>query len=112
MTATPESREWYMNSFVNKNEISWPEPISWLIPDVSLPPECGPKYFRCRELLVLQLDDKESTAIFVPLENGMLLLCSLYNVSTLTLEWQSFVVNSFDCSPTVVYEAQNKVFTV
>ena len=42
----------------------------------------------------------------------MLLLCSLYNVSTLTLEWQSFVINSSDCSPTVVYEAQNKVFTV
>ena len=111
VTATPESRERYMNSFVDKNEISWPEPISWLIPDVSLPPECGPEYFRCRELLILQLD-KESTAIFVPLENGMLLLYSLYNVSTLTLEWQSFVVNSSDCSPTVVYKTENKVFTV
>ena len=115
ITATPESRERYSNSAVDdKNVISWPEPMSFTVPDVSLSSKCGPEYFRCRDLLLLQLDldDKESIAVFVPLENGILLLSPWYNIITLTLEWQSFVVNSFDCSPTVVYEAQNKVFTV
>ena len=103
-----------MNSAVDNNIISWPEPMSFTVPDVSLSSKCGPEYFRCRELLVLQLDldDKDSIAVFVPLENGMLLLSPWYNIITLTLEWQSFVVNSSDCSPTVVYKTENKVFTV
>ena len=42
----------------------------------------------------------------------MLLLSPWYNIITLTLELQRFVVNCSDCSPIVVYEAQNKVFTV
>ena len=115
ITATPESRERYTNSLVDScNVVSWPEPTSWLIPNVSLSPECGPEYFRCRELLVETSEDgSESTVVFVPLKNGMLLLnIMLYDTNNLTLEWQSFFADSSDCSPTVVYEAQNKVFTV
>ena len=61
-TATPESREPNENSLVYNNVISWPEPTSWLIPNVSLSPECGLGYFRCREVFV--------ETFHVPLQNG------------------------------------------
>ena len=120
ITATPESRGRYTNSFVYScNVISLSEPTSWLIPDVSLSPECGPEYFRCREVLVKTLhvlvqNSCESTVVtvFVPLESGMLLLSVWYNINNCTLDLQTEIVSSSDCSPTVVYEAQNKVFTV
>ena len=114
ITATPESRQPNENSLVYNNVISWPEPMSWLIPNVSLSPECGPGYFRCREVFVeTSKDGFDSTkVVFVPLESGMLLLNMLYNINNLTMEWQSFFVNSFDCSPTVVYKADNNLFTV
>ena len=115
ITATPESRERYTNSLVDScNVVSWPEPTSWLIPNVSLSPECGPEYFRCHELLVETSEDgSESTVVFVPLKNGMLLLnIMLYETNNLTLEWQSIFADSSDCSPTVVYKTENKVFTV
>ena len=115
ITATPESRERYTNTLVDScNVVSLPEPTSWLIPNVSLSPECGPEYFRCRELLVETSEDgSESTVVFVPLKNGMLLLnIMLYETNNLTLEWQSFFADSSDCSPTVVFKTENKVFTV
>ena len=119
ITATPESRERYENSLVYNNVISWPEPTSWLIPNVSLSPECGPGYFRCRELFLETSEDGcESTvvdvvSVFVPLESGMLLLNMWYDINNLTMEWQSFFVDSSDCSPTVVYKTyNNSVFTV
>ena len=119
ITATPESREPNENSLVYNNVISWPEPTSWLIPNVSLSPECGPGYFRCRELFLETSEDGcESTvvdvvSVFVPLESGMLLLIMLYDTNNLTMEWQSFFVDRSDCSPTVVYKTyNNSVFTV
>ena len=114
ITATPESRERYMNSAVHScNIISWPEPTSWLV-NVSLSPECGPEYFRCRELFVeTSTDGSESTVVFVPLESGMLLLNMWYDMNNLTMEWQSFFADSSDCSLTVVYKTyDNSVFTV
>ena len=57
ITATLESRERYENSLVYNNVISWPEPTSWLIPNISLSPECGPGYFRCRELFLETSED-------------------------------------------------------
>ena len=100
-------------SFAKSNNESQTE---WFIPDVNLSPECGPEYFRCRELFfetfhVLQ-DGSESTVIFVPLESGMLLLNVWCNINNCTLDLQTEIVSSSDCSPTVVYEAQNNVFTV
>ena len=119
ITATPESREPNENSLVYNNVISWPEPTSWLIPNVSLSPECGPEYFRCREVFVETLhvplqNGCESTVItvFVPLESGMLLLSVWYNINNCTLDLQTEIVSSSDCSPTVVYKIENKVFTV
>ena len=116
VTATLESRERYTNSFVNScNEIIWPESTSWLIPDVSLSPECGPEYFRCRELFVEASEDGcESTVVtvFVPLESGMLLLNMWYDINTCTLDLQTEIVDNFDSSPTVVYKTENRVLTV
>ena len=118
ITATPENREPNENSLVYNNVISWPEPTSWLIPNVSLSPECGPGYFRCRELFLETSEDGcESTvvdvvSVFVPLESGILLLNMWYDINNLTMEWQSFFVDSSDCSPTVVYQADNNLFTV
>ena len=88
----------------------------WFIPDVSLSPECGPEYFRCRELFVetfhILQDGSESTVIFVPLESGMLLLNMWYDINNCTLDLQTEIVSCSDCSPTVVYKTDNKVFTV
>ena len=100
-------------SFAKSNNESQTE---WFIPDVNLSPECGPEYFHCRELFfetfhVLQ-DGSESTVIYVPLESGMLLLNVWCNINNCTLDLQTEIVSSSDCSPTVVYEAQNNVFTV
>ena len=119
ITATPESREPYENSLVCNNVISWPEPTSWLIPNVSLSPECGPGYYRCREVFVETLHvplqngcESNVVTVFVPLESGMLLLSVLYNINNCTLDLQTEIVSSSDCSPTVVYKIENKVFTV
>ena len=120
ITATPESREPNENSPVYNNVISWPEPTSWLIPNVSLSPEYGPEYFRCREVffetlhVLVQNGHGESTVVtvFVPLESGMLLLNMWYDINNCTLDLQTETVSSSDCSPTVVYKAENKVFTV
>ena len=88
----------------------------WFIPDVSLSPECGPEYFRCRELFVetfhILQDGSESTVLFIPLESGMLLLNMWYDINNCTLDLQTEIVSSSDCSPTVVYKTENKVFTV
>ena len=108
ITATPESREPNENSLVYNNVISWPEPTSWLIPNVSLSPECGPGYFRCREVFVKTLhvplqNGCESTVVtvFVPLESGMLLLNVWCNINNCTLDLQTEIASSSDCSPTV-----------
>ena len=42
----------------------------------------------------------------------LLLNIMLYDINNLTMEWQSFFVDSSDCSPTVVYKADNNLFTV
>ena len=87
----------------------------WLIPYVSLSPECGPEYFRCREVFVETSEDGEcesTVAVFVPLESGMLLLNMWYDINNCTLDLQTEIASSSDCSPTVVYKTENKVFTV
>ena len=96
---------------------------TYFIPNRSLPPECGPKYqFRCPDILVtsegcLQDDgrDSEINIIFVPLESGMVILSQiLINTTEITNgEWHTFVVDSPDCSPTVIYKVPgNGTFTV
>ena len=82
------------------------------IPNHNLSSECGDQYFRCQKLLVVcaQNDSGELSIIFVPLENGVLLLSYWHN-STM-IEKSIFIVNSSNCSPTVFYNIDGKVYTV
>ena len=84
----------------------------YFIPNHNLSSECGDQYFRCQELLVFcaQNDSGELSIIFVPLENGMLLLSYWHNA--VMMERSIFIVNSSNCSPTVFYNIDGKVYTV
>ena len=90
---------------------------TYFIPDRSLPPECGAQYFRCQDLLVetfLPQDGREIHVLFIPLERGMAILSQLFisEDGNLIEDWYMFVVDSPDCSPTVIYKAGNGTFTV
>ena len=89
-----------------------PQMDLYFIPNHSLSSECGDQYFRCQELLVVcaQNDSGELSIIFVPLENGMLLLSYWHN--SVMMERNSFIINSSNCSPTVFYNINDKVYTV
>ena len=89
-----------------------PQMDLYFIPNHNLSSECGDQYFRCQELLVFcaQNDSGELSIIFVPLENGVLLLSYWHN-STM-IEKSIFIINSFNCSPTVFYNINDKVYTV
>ena len=90
---------------------------TYFIPDRSLPPECGAQYFRCQDLLVetvLPQDGGEMNVLLIPLERGMVIFSQLFISETgrLIEDWHTFVVDSPDCSPTVIYKAGNSTFTV
>ena len=89
-----------------------PQMDLYFIPNHSLSSECGDQYFRCQKLLVIcaQNDSGELSIIFVPLENGVLLLSYWHN--SMMIERSIFIVNSSNCSPTVFYNINNKVYTV
>ena len=83
----------------------------------SLSSECGNWYFRCQDLLVdphetlHQQDDnfeEFSIIIFIPLENAVL----LFRYWNKTMEPDTFIVDSPNCSPTVIYKADSKFYTV
>ena len=84
----------------------------YFIPNHSLSSECGDQYFRCQELLVVcaQNDSRELSIIFVPLENGVLLLSYWHN--SMMIERSIFIVNSSNCSPSVFYNINSKFYTV
>ena len=111
---------------VNNNEASqWPDhelkPQILFIPGHNLSSVCGDQtYFRCQHLLVINeslLMDRTGrqslNTVFVPLEDGVLLLTYLYASSNImSVEWSIFIVNSFNCSPTVFYNINNKIYMV
>ena len=74
----------------------------------------GDQYFRCQELLVetlfLQDDGIKLNIVFVPLENGILLLSNWYDLNTTSMEWSHFIRNSSDCSPTVLYKVSENFY--
>ena len=93
--------------------------ITHFIPGRSLFSGCGDQYFRCQELLVIneslfvQNDSREFiTIVFVPLENGVLLLSYWYDSNNMKMERSIFTVNSSDCSPMVFYNINNIIYTV
>ena len=79
------------------------------IPGRNLSSECGDQYFRCQELLV---EDDAINTVFVPLENGLLLLSYWYDLNTMTMKWNMFIVNKSDCSPTVFFKINSKFYMV
>ena len=87
--------------------------VTKFLPERRLPPECGAQYFRCQDLLVetvLPQNGGEINVLFIPLERGMAIITSPLN--DLTWERHTFVVDSPDCSPTVIYKAGESLFTV
>ena len=107
--------EYYGSSRVSQwsNYDLEPQMDLYFIPNHSLSSECGDQYFRCQKLLVsvcAQNDSGELSIIFVPLENGVLLLSYWHN--SLMIERSIFIVNSSNCSPTVFYNIDSKVYTV
>ena len=87
------------------------------IPNRSLSSECGDQYFRCQQFLVETLSIQNGSGdvnytIFVPLENGVLLLSCWYDSNNMAVEKRSFIVSSFNCSPTVIYKFSSKIYTV
>ena len=93
--------------------------ITHFIPGRSLSSGCGDQYFRCQELLVIneslfvQNNIREFiTIVFVPLENGVLLLSYWYDSNNMKMERRIFTVNSSDCSPMVFYNINYKIYTV
>ena len=111
---------------VNNNEASqWPDhelkPQILFIPGHNLSSECGNQtYFRCQRLLVIneslfkdRTGRQSLNTVFVPLEDGVLLLTYLYASSNImSVEWSIFTVNSSNCSPTVFYNINNKIYMV
>ena len=85
--------------------------IHFFFPGRNLSSWCGDQYFRCQELLVEDAGGR-FTIVFVPLENGILLLSYWYDLNTTIIEWSSFIVNSFNCSPTVFYKISSKFYVV
>ena len=118
-TFFPENR----GSIVDNKPSQWPdnklEPQTLFIPGHSLSSECGDQYFQCQELLVIdeyffqvQNDSREFNIVLVPLENGILLLSYCYDSNNIILERSIFTVNSSNCSPTVFYNINSKIYTV
>ena len=87
---------------------------TYFIPDRRLPPECGAQYFRCRDLLVesLLLDGREMNVLFIPLESSMAIVQLYITNNNIIREWHTLIVDSPDCSPTVIYKAGESLFTV
>ena len=87
--------------------------MHFFFPDRNLSSWCGDQYFRCQELLVEDAGGR-FTVVFVPLENGILLLSYWYDLNTTTIEWSSCIVDiySFNCSPTVFYKISSKFYVV
>ena len=118
-TLFPENR----GSIDDNKPSQWPdnklEPQTLFIPGHSLSSECGDQYFQCQELLVIneyffqvRNDNREFNIVFVPLENGILLLSYCYDSNNMTLERSIFTVNSSNCSPTVFYNINSKIYTL
>ena len=117
-TLFPENR----GSIVDNKPSQWPdnklEPQTLFISGHSLSSECGDQYFQCQELLVINAffqvrnDSREFNIVFVPLKNGILLLSYCYDSNNMTLERSIFTVNSSNCSPTVFYNINSKIYTV
>ena len=81
-----------------------------------LPPECGEKFSRCQDLLVLpnELNKNETQFVAViPVTRAVLLLDIRDNGSGLLLH-SSFIVNQTieDCNPTAIFKIARSIYTM
>jgi len=81
-----------------------------------LPPECGEKFSRCQDLLVLPNELNKNVTQFVaaiPVTRAVLLLDIRDNGSGLLLH-RSFIVNQTieDCNPTSIFKIARSVYTM
>ena len=121
-TLFPENRDSIDDTTANANGASqWFEhelepQMYFFFPGCSLSSWCGDQYFRCQELLVetlsLQDDGIKLNIVFVPLENGILLLSNWYDLNTTSMEWSHFIVDSSNCSPTVLYKVSKHFYII
>ena len=90
------------------------------IPGHSLSSGCGDHYFRCQgddllvETLYLQ-DGRAFEVIFIPLENGLLLLSHWYDSNSQRVPnctWNTTALVNLSCSPTVTYNVNGKFYIV
>ena len=118
----PENR----GSVDDSGASQWPdlqlEPQMRFIPGLRLSSECGDQYFRCQRLLVETLPQSpqdsggEFIIVCVPLETGLLLLSywPWYNYRSMMMKWiwSTFIVNSSNCSPSVIYSISGSFYMV
>ena len=81
-----------------------------------LPPECGEKFSRCQDLLVLPNELNKNVTQFVaaiPVTRAVLLLDIRDNGSGLLLH-SSFIVNQTieDCNPTAIFKITRSIYTM
>ena len=103
---------------------SWPthvveplEPQTKFIPGYSLSSKCGDEYYRCQELLVVNDSSHNNglgslSIVFVPLETGVLLLPFWYDSNATIVQWNTSIVNSSNCTPTVFYKINGKFYMI
>ena len=93
------------------------EPQTKFIPGYSLSSKCGDEYYRCQELLVVNDSSHNNglgslSIVFVPLETGVLLLRFWYDSDATIVQWNTSIVNSSNCTPTVFYKINGKFYMV
>ena len=107
------------NGYVNSSGARlWSEhelkPQVNFIPNRTLSSECGKQYFRCQELLVESQGIDDGTlnlnVVFVPLEDGVLVLFNKWNSTK--LEWNTIIKNTTNCSPTAFYNINSRFFMI
>ena len=88
----------------------------FIIPGYELSRDCGDFYFRCQDILVtgsIQGDGgRDINVVFIPLENGVLLVSYWFDPNNATVEWDKSVIDVPFCNPTFFYTASNSIYTI
>ena len=82
-----------------------------------LSPDCGHQFFRCQHLLFTQTSQASAGSseyiVFVPLQNGLLLLELHHSIQNSQMEFGSFqILDSSRCNPTAVFKIYNSFYTM
>ena len=106
----------YISVFVAGYDDSGSEVITQLHLLGHQPPsnvECGEDLFRCKNYLTVKNPSFNSTIIFVPLHNALLLVKFVSNDSHLTLQQHHLInMTNFNCTPITSLEIVDSIYTV